>query len=125
MSSGIIMRNGIQYGNAVLNKADEILTDDNKTVQDELNNLKTSLNDITNVVEITSGNDISKLKEGLNAVKFTTGVVVGTYTTSNNCRGIMCKNGNVVTGMISSYNSSEIYWIATDHVSQFSTAKKL
>ena len=44
MSSGIIMRNGIQYGNAVLNKADEILTDDNKTVQDELNTLKTSLN---------------------------------------------------------------------------------
>lgn len=59
MSSGIIMRNGIQYGNAVLNKADEILTDDNKTVQDELNTLKTSLNELDNPT-----NKVIKLPNG-------------------------------------------------------------
>lgn len=60
MSSGIIMRNGIQYGNAVLNKADEILTDDNKTVQDELNTLKTSLNEKAQGRSVTLNNHSSK-----------------------------------------------------------------
>lgn len=97
MSSGIIMRNGIQYGNAVLNKADEILTDDNKTVQDELNTLKTSLNDLiavevfsfpANDTQVTAGAvgtrakqlTANATKEGYNIISATIASITGNST---------------------------------------------
>lgn len=75
---------------------------------------------VNTVLSISSNSDLSKLKEGFNAVKFASGLVIGTtggnITLTNNCRGYIVRNGSVINGLIMDFDMSNIYFIDSDDI---------
>ena len=76
-----------------------------------------------NIIEIASESDIAKLKEGVNAVLFKTGILLGyamgvadQITTSKNMRGYVVRNGNVFTGTLSDFDGATYYIIASSEL---------
>lgn len=100
----------------------EMLSGSKLTVEDALQGLNSDKVS-NNCIEIASESDISKLKEGLNAVVVRTGVLLGytmgvgdQITTSNNMRGVITRHGTTLVGYISNYDGTQFYMLASSEL---------
>ena len=71
----------------------------------------------TSVLTISSNADLPKLKNGMNAVKFASGMVIGTgggaITLDANYRGYIVRDDTTLNGIISNFDATNIYYIAS------------
>jgi len=71
----------------------------------------------TSVLTISSNSDLPKLKNGINAVKFASGMVIGTgagaITLDANYRGYIVRDDTTLNGIISNFDGANIYFIAS------------
>ena len=90
----------------------------------DLNDSITALNGkITSVVNTTS--DLSGLHEGVNAIRINDGTTIGSYTVSQNLRGIAMKNGSNVIGYASNYDISDSFIVGTDNGNNWRWIKRI
>lgn len=72
-----------------------------------------------------SSNILSVTRQGLNAIRIDQGTALGSYTASNNLRGVVARQDTVCVGFITSYNGAEAYTIGNNGTDTWMLAKKL
>ena len=86
---------------------------------------------VTSVLTISSNADLSNIKRGLNAVKFASGITIGTasgqtpVTLANNYRGYIMRDDNVIQGIIANFDSSSVYFISSSSLSSILYCREL
>lgn len=62
---------------------------------------------------VITASDPAVTQEGYNLILIPSGTTIGSYTAPNNLRGYAIRNADVVTGMVSDYNLTNVYIVGT------------